>query len=171
MEKRLSNLNRSREPKGQRAGRIHRGRLRKRLTAWVLAIRPRTLGASVVPVGLGLAIASHSVNLDYSIAIATIAAALLLQVTTNLANDYYDFIYGIDTDDRLGPSRVTQSGLLDSRSVRLGFFITLSLALAIGLYLLWHGGWPILLISVCCLRRQPSPIAPAPYPLCMVRFR
>ena len=79
---------------------------------------------------------------------AALAGALLIQVGTNFANDYSDFARGADTADRLGTPRVTQSGLLSPRAVRLGAAVSFSLALAVGMYLVAIGGWPIVLIGV-----------------------
>jgi 1,4-dihydroxy-2-naphthoate octaprenyltransferase len=84
-------------------------------------------------------------------AIAALMGALLIQIGTNLANDYYDHLRGGDTEDRVGPVRVTQAGLLRPRAVRNGAFLVLGLALALGVYLVWVGGLPILLIGIASL--------------------
>lgn len=115
--------------------------------AWWLAIRPRTLGAGVVPVLVGLALAYRSAPLRPLVALATLLAALLLQVASNLANDYYDFAHGVDTAERLGPTRVTQSGLVAAGSVKRAVYAVLLVALAIGIYLVRIGGWPIAFVG------------------------
>src|SRR5262245_28685252 len=104
------------------------------------AARPRTLPAAVVPVLVGLAVASRSSSLDWPIAAATLAAALLIQIGTNLANDYYDFVSGADTADRLGPTRITQAGLAEPRAVRNAALAVLAVAGAIGVRLVMAGG-------------------------------
>ena len=116
--------------------------------AWILAVRPRTLGASVVPVCVGLAVAARSGALDVPVACVTVLCAMLLQITANLANDYHDFARGVDDDTRLGPLRVTQAGLLSPRVVLAATWATLLVALACGATLIAVGGMPILAIGV-----------------------
>ena len=80
--------------------------------------------------------------------IAALSAALLLQIAVNIANDYFDFIHGIDTPDRVGPTRAAAGGLLSLKSMRTGMvFITL-LILSIGVYLIYIAGLPILFIGI-----------------------
>jgi 1,4-dihydroxy-2-naphthoate octaprenyltransferase len=80
--------------------------------------------------------------------VATLLAALLIQVGTNFANDYSDFHRGADHEGRLGPVRVTQSGLLAHGAVRRGIVMTFGAATLLGCYLVWVGGWPIIAIGV-----------------------
>jgi 1,4-dihydroxy-2-naphthoate octaprenyltransferase len=122
-----------------------------RWRAWLLATRPPTLGASLIPVLVGLALASRSVTLDVGIAAATIVCALLLQIATNLANDYYDFRRGIDTAERLGPLRVTQSGVLTPAAVLSALLIVLVASTSLGAWLVVRGGAPIALIGSSAL--------------------
>jgi 1,4-dihydroxy-2-naphthoate octaprenyltransferase len=77
--------------------------------------------------------------------------AFLIQIGTNLANDYYDHLRGGDTEDRVGPLRVTQAGVIPPARVRNGAFLVLGLALLLGFYLVWVGGLPILLIGLASL--------------------
>ena len=116
---------------------------------WLTAVRPATLLAAVAPVLVGAA-AAGSVEDRFRplVFAATLAAAVLLQIGTNLANDLFDFERGADTAERLGPPRVTQSGLIPPERVRLGMFVSFGAALVIGVYLLFVGGWPILVIGV-----------------------
>jgi 1,4-dihydroxy-2-naphthoate octaprenyltransferase len=114
----------------------------------MLAIRPRTLIAGAVPVGVGIAAASLEAPVDAAVALATLCAALLLQVASNLANDYYDFVAGVDTEERLGPVRVTQSGLLSAEAVKRGLAVVLVAALLFGGFLVVRGGIVILAIGV-----------------------
>ncbi len=119
---------------------------------WLLAARPATLPAAIVPVLAGSGAALHGAGvLNQPILIATLVAALLIQIGTNFANDVFDFRRGADTVDRLGPLRVTQGGLVSPRQVLVATCITFGLALLVGLYLVRIGGWPILLLGVLCL--------------------
>ncbi len=119
-----------------------------RRQAWWLAIRPKTLPAAVGPVlvGIGLAVGDSVFNLVP--ALAALAGALLLQIASNLANDYYDFVKGYDQADRKGPTRVAASGLISLRELRLGLLVVLALAAVVGAYLIWVGGLLILIIGV-----------------------
>jgi len=118
---------------------------------WILAARPRTLPAAAAPVVLGTALAWRMGGFRLLPALAALAGALLIQVATNLANDYFDFVKGADTEDRIGPLRVTQSGLLSPSAVRNGMILTLALALGVGIYLVAVAGTPILWIGVASL--------------------
>ncbi len=117
------------------------------VNVWLIAIRPRTLIAGAVPVGVGIAAASLRGPIDAAVAFATLCAALLLQVASNLANDYYDFVSGVDTEERLGPVRVTQSGLLSAQAVKRGLAVVLVAALSFGVFLVVRGGIGILAIG------------------------
>src|SRR5262249_37196896 len=99
-----------------------------RVQAWRAAIRPRTLSAPVVPVAVGTAVASRDGHARPGVALAALAAAVLLQVGTNLVNDWGDFRRGADGPGRLGPPRAVQSGWLSPREVLLG--VTLAFATA-----------------------------------------
>lgn len=116
--------------------------------AWLLACRPQTLGAAVVPVAVGSACASAAGGFRLGPALAALAGAMLIQVGTNLANDVYDHEKGADTGERLGPTRAVQSGLLTSREVRLGMALAFGLATVAGAYLCAVAGWPVVLIGV-----------------------
>ena len=119
---------------------------------WLLAARPATLPAAVVPVIVGTGSALHGTHtLNLPVLVPTLLAALLIQIGTNFANDVFDFRRGADTADRLGPLRVTQGGLVTPQQVLVATFVTFGLALVIGLYLVAIGGWPILAIGVVCL--------------------
>ncbi|MFM7144298.1 MAG: 1,4-dihydroxy-2-naphthoate octaprenyltransferase, partial [Alphaproteobacteria bacterium] len=116
--------------------------------AWWMALRPRTLGASLVPVLVGTTFAWRTRGeVDVGVAALTALAALALQVATNLANDYYDHASGIDTEARLGPVRVVQAGLLRPESVQRAAFAAIAVALLAGTALVAHGGWPIVAIG------------------------
>lgn len=118
------------------------------LQAWIVASRPRTLTAAVVPVVVGSALAWRDHAFHGWVALAALSAAVLIQIGTNFANDVYDFKKGADTAARVGPTRVTSAGLLTPGQVERGMVVVFGLAVLLGLYLVYVGGWPILLIGV-----------------------
>jgi len=118
---------------------------------WLLAARPPTLPAAAVPVLVGSGAAFGEGDFNVLVLIAALLAALLIQIGTNFANDVFDFERGADTDERLGPPRVTQSGLLTPRDVRLGMAAAFGGAAVLGLYLAWVGGWPIIAIGLASI--------------------
>jgi 1,4-dihydroxy-2-naphthoate octaprenyltransferase len=121
--------------------------------AWLLAIRPKTLGAAIAPVMIGTALAAGDGAFHLNAALAALLGAVLIQIGTNFANDYYDFQKGADTAERLGPQRVTQSGLLPPAAVKQLFLIVFGLAALCGVYLVARAGFPIVvigLLSVAC---------------------
>jgi len=115
---------------------------------WLLAIRPKTLPAAVVPVLIGSAVAFSNGVFSALPALAALAGALFLQIGSNLANDVYDFKKGADTAERVGPTRVTQAGLLSAKQVLSGMWTVFALATLVGVYLVWVGGWPIVAIGL-----------------------
>ena len=119
--------------------------------AWVLAARPKTLLASVAPVLVGTGFAAAHGSMAVLPAAAALLGAVLIQIGTNLANDYYDWVRGGDTPDRVGPVRVTQAGILSPSTVRRGVVATLGLALLVGVYLVTVGGWPIAAVGIASL--------------------
>jgi 1,4-dihydroxy-2-naphthoate octaprenyltransferase len=124
---------------------------RQTLQAWGLAIRPRTLPAAAAGVVMGSALAWHDGFFRMDAALACLFAALLLQIGSNLANDVFDFERGADTPERLGPTRVTQAGLLTPKQVKIGMGVVFALAALLGLYLAWLGGLPIIIIGVAAI--------------------
>lgn len=119
--------------------------------AWLMAIRPKTLPAAVAPVLVGTAMAWSAGAFSPLPALAALVAALLIQIGTNLANDYFDYVQGADVAGRKGPTRVAQSGLISLPHLRTGMVITFALAALVGLYLILVGGWPILVVGIASL--------------------
>jgi len=115
---------------------------------WIMAVRPKTLSASAAPVLIGAGLAGYHAVFKLIPVLATLVCAILIQIGTNLANDYYDFLHEADTETRVGPIRVTQSGLIPPNQVWWGMVITLFMSFLIGIYLFSVGGWPILWIGV-----------------------
>ena len=131
---------------------------------WTLAARPRTLGASIVPVLVGSAVAASQGAQRPGVTALCLAAAVLLQVGTNLANDALDFVRGIDTEERIGPARVTQAGWLSARAVLAAAAAAFALAAVCGALLVSVGGWPILAIGVLSIAAGAG-YSGGPYPL------
>ena len=131
---------------------------------WVMATRPKTLPAAVTPVLVGTAVAYAVGGLRWGPALAALAGALLLQIGANLANDLFDVVKGADTDDRLGPTRVVQSGLLSEAAVRNATILTFALALLVGVYLVWVGGWVVVAIGLGSIAAAIA-YTGGPYPL------
>lgn len=122
-----------------------------RSQAWILAARPKTLPAALTPVLVGTALAIHDGVFDLLPALAAALGALLLQIGSNFANDYFDYFKGADTPDRLGPTRVTASGLITPADLRWGMVAIFGLAALLGIYLIVVGGWPILAVGVASI--------------------
>jgi 1,4-dihydroxy-2-naphthoate octaprenyltransferase len=113
-----------------------------------MAARPQTLPAGGAPVIVGVALAVADGVFAPGPAVAALVGALLIQIGTNFANDYYDAVNGADTDEREGFTRVTAGGLIDPSRVKLAMAGTYGLAMAVGLYLVYVGGLPILVVGL-----------------------
>ena len=130
---------------------------------WLLAARVRTLPASIAPVLVGTALAAREGAFSVLPFLATLAAAVLLQVGANYSNDVFDFLKGAD-QARKGPQRVTQSGLVSPRGMLIGTTVVFVLAAVIGLYLVYVGGPVILAIGVFAILAALAYTA-GPFPL------
>ncbi|GAB3682048.1 1,4-dihydroxy-2-naphthoate polyprenyltransferase [Salinarchaeum chitinilyticum] len=119
-----------------------------RARAWLLATRPQTLPAGAAPVIVGTAVAIQAELFALVPALAALVGALLIQIGTNFANDYYDAVSGVDTEDREGFTRATNAGLIPPRQVKFAAFGTFGLAILLGVYLVYVGGLPILVIGL-----------------------
>lgn len=120
-----------------------------RCKIWLIAARPRTLIASISPVLIGTVIAYKTGAFDPLLFLFTLLAAIGIQIGTNLANDYFDFIKGADTNERVGPLRVTQAGLLPPSTVRRGFITVFALSALCSLFLTLQGG--VMIASIASL--------------------
>lgn len=132
--------------------------------AWLLAARPATLSAAVVPVAVGSAIAHALDGFALLPALAALLGAIWIQIGTNFANDVYDYEKGADTGDRVGPTRAAQSGLLTPGELFAGMFVAFGLAVLCGVYLLIHAGWPIAVIGIASVLSGIA-YTGGPYPL------
>lgn len=119
--------------------------------AWFLAARPKTLPAAVAPVLVGTGLAARDGVFAVGPAAAALAGALLIQIGTNLANDYSDFHRGADTGDRVGPTRAVQAGWLSPRAVRAGAAAAFAAATVCGAYLTLVAGWPVVAIGLASI--------------------
>ncbi len=120
---------------------------------WGGATRPRTLPAAVAPVLVGTALAAHDGRLDFGAAGLCLLFALLIQIGTNFANDYYDFVQGADTAARVGPRRAVAAGLVRPEVMRSAMIVVFAIAFAAGLGLIaWGGPWLIVIgiASIVC---------------------
>ena len=138
--------------------------------AWIMAARPRTLSLSITPVIVGSALAwAAERQVHWPALTAALVASAFIQMGTNLHNDAADSERGGDGPDRIGPARVTASGLLDGATVNRAACGSFALASFLGLYLAWVGGWPILLLGVLSILAGwaytggPFPIAYTPF--------
>ncbi len=115
---------------------------------WVEASRPKTLPAAVAPVLVASALAYHDGGFHFWAATVCLAFALLIQIGTNYANDYFDFLKGADTEERVGPRRAVAAGLIAPATMKRAMGTVFTLAFLVGLWLLNFGGWPLLVIGV-----------------------
>jgi 1,4-dihydroxy-2-naphthoate octaprenyltransferase len=116
---------------------------------WLLASRPKTLPAALVPVWCGCVLAwKLQGSWNPWLAFCTLAAALCIQISTNFFNDAIDARKGADTEKRLGPQRVTASGLIPRRMVLIAATIFLGLAGTFGMILFCAVGWPVIWIGI-----------------------
>ena len=119
-----------------------------RLNVWILASRPKTLGAAVSPVVIGTAMAYSYGLVNWFAGISALLCSIFIQIGTNFANDYFDYIKGTDTEERIGPTRATQAGLVKPESMKLAFIFMFFLSAIFGLYLVSLGGLPIIIIGL-----------------------
>lgn len=102
----------------------------------------------MAPVVIGSAMAFESGGLHIMSALSALLGAVLIQIGTNFANDYFDFHKGADSTDRLGPTRVVQAGLVQPPTMKAAFIAVFALAVVPGAYLIWRAGWPLFVIGV-----------------------
>jgi 1,4-dihydroxy-2-naphthoate octaprenyltransferase len=121
------------------------------LHIWLMAARPRTLPAAVAPVLVGTALAATQGTFKPLTFVAAMLGALFIQVGTNLSNDYSDARRGADTEDRLGPVRVTAGGLVPPRQVLIATYIAFGAAVLAGAYLIATAGWVLLLVGAASI--------------------
>ncbi len=118
---------------------------------WLMAARVRTLPASIAPVLVGTSLAGYLHIFHPLRFFAALVGAVFIQVGTNLSNDYSDARRGADTEDRLGPVRVTAGGLVPPRQVLVATYISFGIAVLAGLYLVVVAGWQLLLVGAASI--------------------
>ena len=118
---------------------------------WAVAARPRTLPAAVAPVLVGTALAGSEDEFRPLAFAAALVGSVFIQIGTNLSNDYSDARRGADTDDRLGPVRVTAGGLMPPRQVLVGTYVAFGIAVAAGAYLAAVAGWELLVVGAASI--------------------
>lgn len=127
-------------------------------------MRLKTLWAGVCPVVLGTAMAFADDDLHVPSALAALLGALLIQIGTNFANDYYDGIKGTDDEDRRGPPRAVASGLISAATMKRAMIFVMVLVWVPGAYILYRGGVPFLIIGVVSILSGIA-YTGGPYPL------
>lgn len=115
---------------------------------WLLAARPKTLLAGFAPVAVGASLAAMDDGFHALAVVAALAGAMCIQIGTNFANDYFDFKQGADTDDRKGPTRAVQAGLISPRSMLMATVVMFAALAVICVYLVARAGWPIIVIGI-----------------------
>jgi 1,4-dihydroxy-2-naphthoate octaprenyltransferase len=135
-----------------------------KIESWLLASRPKTLLAAVVPVMVGSALAVSEGNFNFPVAVAAFLCSVLIQVGTNFTNDLYDFYSGADNASRKGPQRVLAAGLITPAEMKAGIIFIFLSAFLIGLYLVSIGGLIILFVGVASIIAGIAYTA-GPYPL------
>jgi 1,4-dihydroxy-2-naphthoate polyprenyltransferase len=128
-----------------------RGRPAGTLRLWGVAARPRTLPAAVAPVLVGSALAGSEGVFRPLAFVAALIGSVFIQIGTNLSNDYSDALRGADSEDRLGPVRVTAGGLLPPRRVLTGTYLAFGVAVAAGAYLAAVAGWQLLVVGAASI--------------------
>jgi len=139
------------------------------LKYWLLAARPKTLLVSLTPLLVGGTLAYvETGQFRLVIWLVCLLAAIGIQIGTNLHNDVSDYERGADTPERLGPERATAENWLTATAVRRGAFISFTVSFLLGIYLVWIGGWPIVLLGLTSIfagysyTGGPRPIAYTP---------
>jgi 1,4-dihydroxy-2-naphthoate octaprenyltransferase len=118
------------------------------LKIWLMAIRPKTLWLSVAPIAMASAIAYSDEKFHLLSALGCLLMAVLVQIGTNFTNDYYDYFKGADDEDRKGPIRVTQAGLVKPGTMRKAMGLVFTATFLVGMLLMLRGGWPMVAICV-----------------------
>lgn len=143
--------------------------LTMKLSPWIMAARPRTLLLSVTPVMVGTALAwAAERRIPWLAVLAALVGSVFIQLGTNIHNDAADFERGGDGLDRIGPPRVTASGLLAATAVNRGAVVCFAISALTGIYLVFVGGWPILILGVLSIAAGwgytggPLPVAYTP---------
>ena len=129
-----------------------------------MASRPATLSAAFIPVLAGTAVAFYLGKARWDTALAALVGAVWIQIGTNFANDVYDYEKGTDDEERVGPTRTAQAGLLSASALKRGMIVAFTLATLAGVYLTITHGWPIVVIGIASILSGIA-YTGGPYPL------
>ncbi len=121
---------------------------RHSLHVWYIALRPFTYPASIVPVLVGSAIAWYGGHADWFLFLLTLFGSVAMQAGTNLANEYFDYVQGVDKPDSLGPAGVILEGKLRPRQVLWAAIVAFAFGVIVGLYIVKQVGWIILILGL-----------------------
>lgn len=123
--------------------------------AWILAVRPKTLAGAAVPVMIGTALAAKNATwsgFQFLPAILCFLFAFLMQIDSNLINDYFDFVHGNDAPStRLGPKRACAEGWITPRAMRIGLVVVSAVSCLVGLPLVFYGGREMIVVGALCV--------------------
>jgi 1,4-dihydroxy-2-naphthoate octaprenyltransferase len=122
-----------------------------RFRIWLLAIRPKTLPAGIVPVVIGAVLAYETGIFHTAAFLFALAGSILIQIGANFANDLFDYLKKSDDSERVGPLRVTQAGLVSPAQMKVAIFVVFFLAFLVGIYLVYRGGMPIVIIGLASI--------------------
>ena len=136
----------------------------RKMRSWVIAARPRTLPAAIVPVLVGSAAAASDNKFILLYAFIALICSLLIQIGTNFTNDLYDYLKGADDEKRKGPLRVMVHELITVAEMKTGIVIVFLTAFTLGLYLVYTGGFFVLVIGIASILAGIAYTA-GPYPL------
>jgi 1,4-dihydroxy-2-naphthoate octaprenyltransferase len=131
---------------------------------WILASRPKTLLAAVVPVLIGTSIVSFETKVNFPAAFIALCCSILIQIGTNFVNDLYDYLSGADNESRKGPARALASGLITVPEMKLAIIVVFLITFFLGLYLVYISTWITLLIGILSIFAGIAYTA-GPYPL------
>ncbi len=131
---------------------------------WILASRPKTLPAALVPVAIGSAMALNDDKFKPVAALVALICSFLIQIATNFVNDLYDYLAGTDKKERVGPARVLVNGLISVREMRRGIVVTFGLAFILGMYLVYISSWITFVIGIVSILAGIAYTA-GPFPL------
>lgn len=121
------------------------------LKAWLLAARPKTLSAALIPVATATALAFSNHTLQWKPALLCALFAMLMQIASNFINDLFDYNKGTDNEERLGPKRACAQGWITPRAMRIGIALTLIVACSVGCVLITYGGWWLIGLGAACV--------------------
>jgi 1,4-dihydroxy-2-naphthoate polyprenyltransferase len=138
--------------------------MNQKLNSWILASRPKTLPAAVVPVVVGSAVAINHGEFFPLYSVLALVCSILIQIGTNFTNDLYDFLKGADTEKRKGPLRVLLSGMVSVKEMKIAILLVFFTAFVIGMYLVFNAGLFIFIIGILSIIAGLAYTA-GPYPL------